>query len=257
MLILAMLACKSTAIELDDPGKSPGSEESGADDSGQGTGDDTGNSTVTEGEVAPIVVGRTYVVDIGNATIVEPPGVGALLGSLIDTNVLIGVTAADSRSLSTMGATESEFRGQDYCTPTIPFPVADFSAQPYFELGPADTELSFAGYQISVRSLRMTGSFASDGSYFDEGTLEGSIDARDIAEAFPDLGYSGEQLCEFMVSFGVSCEACDDGEDFCLAVVVEDILAEEDEGVTLVEVADSDCPGCESGPPDPEECTAD
>ena len=51
-----------------------------------------------------------------------------------------------------------------------------------------------------------------------------------------------------MVSFGAACAACDDGEPFCVDIEANQITAEQVPG-TLIEVAASDCPGCETGEP--------
>ena len=200
---------------------------------------------------------KTYVLDLGAATIVEPPGVGAILGGLVEEGILIGVLNVGDGVINMSGGLESETGGQDYCTASFPFPEADFTAAPYFSVGPQDTALSFAGYEISVKQLEITGTFAPDGSYFGGGTLAGAVDARDIATAFPELGYDAAGLCDFLVSFGAQCETCAaDSEPYCLTLVAKDIVAEEASGLVFVEVAANDCAGCESGPPDPGTCVA-
>ena len=206
-----------------------------------------------------ILQDRTYILDLGTANIVEPPGVGAVLGSLVETGNLIHVGTVSASSIGMSGGLQSaDTGGQDYCTATFPFPEADFSAAPYFAVGPQDTALSFAGYNINVKQLEITGTFAPDGSYFGGGTLGGSVDARDIATAFPELGYDAAGLCSFLVSFGAQCEACtDDSEPYCLTLVANQIVAEEASGVDFVEIAANDCADCASGPPDPLTCVAE
>ncbi len=204
-----------------------------------------------------VLLDKTYVLDLGTANIIEPPGVGAVLGGLVENGILIGVMGIDGSNISMSGGLESDAGGQDYCTATFPFPDADFSAAPFFSVGPQDTVLSFAGYEISVKQLEITGTFAADGSYFGGGTLGGAVDARDIAEAFPELGYDAAGLCDFLVSFGAECGACTDSEPYCLTLVAKDIVAEEASGLVLVEVAANDCVGCETAAPDPTTCVAE
>ena len=49
------------------------------------------------------------------------------------------------------------------------------------------------------------------------------------------------------INFGAECEACpSDGQPFCLTLVADQILAEQLDGVTLVEVGGNNCMGCES-----------
>ena len=45
--------------------------------------------------------------------------------------------------------------------------------------------------------------------------------------------------------FGAECEACPaDGEPYCLTLVADQILAEQVDGVTLLEVGQGDCVDC-------------
>ncbi len=209
------------------------------------------------------LVGRTYVLALGDARIVEPPGIGAVLSSYLTTDILLGVTAVDGGSLEIIGAlakTDVTPSEQEFCDPTIPFPAADFSEQPYFAVGPQTTTLSVAGYDIEIGDLNVTGTFAADGTYFDGGTLSGTIDTRPLAPLVDDSGDEGA-ICDLAIQFGAECEACPaDGEPFCLTLVADQILAEQVDGVTLVEIAGNNCMGC-SAPTDDtdfsETCTED
>jgi hypothetical protein len=193
------------------------------------------------------LVGRTYVVALAEARIVEPPGIGSVLSSYLTTDILLGVSAVDGSSLDIMGAvaksdvTPDE---QDYCNPTIPFPTADFSAEPYFTVGPQTTTLSVAGYDIEIGDLNVTGTFAADGTYFDGGTLSGTIDTRPLSPLIDDSGDPGA-ICDLAINFGAECEACPaDGEPYCLTLVADQILAEQVDGVTLLEVGGNNCMDC-------------
>lgn len=201
-------------------------------------------------EIEPsVLVGKTFALDSAKANIVEPAGVGAALSSLLTTKVLAGVVSADASKVQMIGAIATDgTTDQDYCNPSIPFPEADFTEAPYFKIGPADTTLSISGADILVQDLEITGTFASDASSFGGGTLKGTIDARDIAAALPDLGYDAAGLCDLIAGFGASCMACSDTQPYCLGLVADSIVADGVSG-TLVEVADKDCPGCEDGAP--------
>lgn len=193
--------------------------------------------------------GKAFNLDLAKANIVQPAGVGSVLSSLLTTPVLVGVVTADATTVQMMGAIGLEgTTDQDFCNPSIPFPAADFKESPYFKIGPADTTLSVSGADIKIKSLEITGTFASDGSEFAGGTLAGTIDARDIATALPDLGYDAQGLCDLLAGFGATCIACSDSQPYCLDLVANSITAEGISG-TLVEVADKDCPGCEDGAP--------
>lgn len=196
-----------------------------------------------------VLVGKTFALDLAKANIVEPAGVGAALSSLLTTKVLAGVVSADASKVQMIGAIATDgTTDQDFCNPSIPFPEADFTEAPYFKIGPADTTLSISGAEILVQDLEITGTFASDATSFGGGTLKGTIDARDIAAALPDLGYDAAGLCDLIAGFGASCVACSDQEPYCLGLVADSIVADGVSG-TLMEVADKDCPGCEDGAP--------
>lgn len=199
-----------------------------------------------------VLVGRTYALDLAGARILEPAGVGSVLTSYLTQDILVGITAVSSTEINMIGAIGAEGANppeQDYCDPSIPFPVADFDEQPYFQIGPQTTTLAVAGFALEIVNLEITGTFAADASYFAGGTLAGVIDTRPLA---PLLGEDGDEgaICDLAVSFGAVCSACpSDGEPYCLTLVADQIVAEEVAGETLVVVAGSDCTGCESGPP--------
>lgn len=195
---------------------------------------------------------RVYALDLANARIVEPAGIGAVLSGYLTQDILIGVTTVTDTEILMMGAIGVEGASppeQDYCTSTIDFPTADFSEQPFFGIGPEDTTLSVAGYDIEIGELEITGTFASDGTYFGGGTLSGTIDTRPLAPLLDESGEPGA-ICELAVSFGAVCEACPaDGEPYCLTLVADQIIAEETGGESLVEILEGDCTDCENGPP--------
>jgi hypothetical protein len=199
------------------------------------------------------LVGNTYELDLAAARIVQPDGIGSVLSSYLTQSILIGVSDVTSTEIQMLGAIGKEKVSpaeQDYCDPTIDFPAADFSAQPFFTIGPQTTTLSVAGYNIEIGDLEITGTFKSDGSAFAGGTLAGTIDTRPLD---PLVGDEEGAICELAGSFGAACEACSsDGEPFCLSLVADQITAEEVSGLTLVEVVGNDCEGCESGPPAPD-----
>ena len=194
------------------------------------------------------LVGNPYAIDLAAANIVEPPGIGSVLGAYLTTNILLGVMSASGTDMQMLGALAIEGgTTQDYCSPSIDFPPADWQ-DPYFQIGPQDTNFAVAGYDIAVQDLNITGSFAPDGSYVDGATLSGTIDTRPLAGLVDDSGNEGA-ICELAVNFGATCEACpsDDGM-YCLTLVANQISADKVSGA-LVVVAGSDCEGCESGPP--------
>ena len=188
--------------------------------------------------------GRTYVVDLAGGRFVKPAGVGDLIGGLLENSILIGVLSADTE-LQIRGAISLDTStAQDTCNQTLDdFPPADFSNNPYFEIPEGDVTLTVAGFTITINSMSISGTFASDASYFGGGTVAGEIDARDLGALLKGQvdDTSPEYLCSLLAGFGVSCVACDsDGEPYCAALKVVDLVADEQDG-ELVEVTQEDC----------------
>lgn len=208
-------------------------------------------SEVGTGVDAGTIADKTYALDLAHAHIAEPPGIGSVLSTYLTQQVLIGVESMSGSDLQMLGALaveNSSPASQDYCSPSIPFPAADFSENPFFAIGPQDTTFSVAGYDIDIESLNITGSFAPDGTYIDAATLSGTIDTRPLSGLLDDSGNEAA-ICELAVSFGATCENCpSDGQPYCLTLVADGISADNVPGALAV-VAGSNCTGCESGPP--------
>ena len=194
------------------------------------------------------LVGKAFALDLLQARIVQPAGIGAVLSQFLTQDILVGVEAVSGNEIQMIGAIGADGAStptQNYCDPTIPFPAADFSQAPFFSIGPADTTLSVAGFDITIGQLNITGTIAPDASYFGGGTLSGTIDTRPLAPLLDDSGNPGA-ICDLAVSFGVTCEPCGDGEPYCLNLVADQIVAT---GVTtgpIVEVAGADCTACDT-----------
>ncbi len=200
---------------------------------------DVGFTTSAVGAVVPDgdVQDLAYALDLASGTFVEPPGVGALLQSQLNVDILIGVANANGADLQLIGAIGEEGASppaQDLCTESIDFPAADFSENPYFEVGPQTTTLDVQGISVTIDDLFVSGAFAPDGSAVVGAVLAGSIDTRPLAGLVGDDA-PPEAVCDLAVTFGIECQACSDGSgDFCLSLLVTDIAAEEVPGATVV-----------------------
>lgn len=188
------------------------------------------------------LTGKGYVVDLDNARFVEPAGVASLLLGELENDILLGVESVDGTDLEMIGAISVDGgTAQDVCEESIDFPTVDFSDSPYFELPPADTTISAAGYDVTISQLSVSGTFAADGSYFGGGVLSGELDARILAPLVGELVGSEDpdEICTLLVGFGVECTECSsDGQNYCIAVLVEDLTATE--GASLVPVTAED-----------------
>jgi len=203
------------------------------------------------------LVGRAYALDLSSGRIVIPEGVGEILGAYLEYTIFLSVTDAGT-DLNMIGAlaNEDDPSMQDYCAPTLDFPTADFSEAPYFQIGPETTTLAVAGYSITIDDLLVSGDFAPDGTWVGGAQLAGSIDTRPLVSLLDDDPEAGEDtVCELVAGFGVECIPCSDGGDFCLDLLVLDLVAEE-AGVA-VEIIDAEdchasCPDSVGNPECPE-----
>jgi len=197
------------------------------------------------------LVGKTYVVNLDTARFVKPAGVGSLLLGMLEQHLLLGVTAVSDTEIQILGASSKskEDTEQNTCESSIDFPTAAFS-EPFFSVGPERTTLSVSGMDVVISDLILSGDFASDASYIGGAILAGLIDARDLAGVLVDNGLIEDEdpnaVCELIATFGVLCEACTDGEDYCLSIYVDQITAMED-SQTLLEVETCDGDTCEEG----------
>ncbi len=183
------------------------------------------------------LLGRTYHVDLSDARVVSPPGIGSVLLTYVTTESLLGVTyvSADEVGFLLGGAARSGTE-QDLDVNTVPLPMADYSAAPYATVGPQDVMLDVAGLDLPVYDFYFSGTFAPDGSSIGGGVARGIMDTRPLV---PLLDESGDPsaLCDLAASFGGLCEACGaDGEPYCLSFVLDQIDAEEVRGLALVPV---------------------
>lgn len=195
------------------------------------------------------LVGRTYNVDITSGRFIEPPGVGDLLGGLLENSILFGVKEVTTSSISFRGAiSETGNSNQDVCTPSLEdFPAADFSSQPFFVLSSNELALTIAGLTINIDAINISGTFAADGTYFGGGELSGELDARDIGPLLEGQldDTSPDAVCDLLIGFGVACQPCSsDGEPYCATILVDQIVADEQSG-ELQAIAQEDCfEGC-------------
>ena len=183
------------------------------------------------GSLSTDLTGKTFIVDLSSGRFVEPPGVGELIGGLLENSILLGIVS-EGDELEIRGAiSETGSTDQDFCVPTLEdFPNADFSASPFFEIPEGDVELSVAGYDIKINAMGVSGTFAPDGSYFGGGTVTGELDVRDIGPLLKGQvdDTSPDYLCGLLQGFGVTCQTCSsDAEPYCASILVDQLIANE------------------------------
>lgn len=203
------------------------------------------------------LVGRTWAFDLGQARIVTPEGMVAVLNLFPAEPLLLGVTATSDTEIAIIEGTGFlDALEQDYCAATTELPPGDFTEAPYFSVAAETASVQVGGVPVIVRDVTITGTFAADGSYVGGGTLESILDTRPLA---PLVG--GDEpgaACDTMISLGIRCEACPtDSEPYCIHLVADQITALEVPDVTVLPIVGNDCAGCADAPPEPDAVCAE
>lgn len=241
----------------------------------------TGPHGTEIGAGAADMIGVVYNIDLANATFVEPPGVGPIIGSQLDGMAILFTPTDESdfgagtlHILGAMGAEEGGNIVQEPCAQTLPFtygPNGVFDGggddqpasfiDPVMQIGPTDLTITIQGISATIQDLFIGGTFNPDLSDMRGGTFAGSIDTRPLApELDPDGGESA--VCDLVwETVQVACEECGEPNPgaFCLSVLAEDIVATEVPGLVLQPLTCVDIIDLALNPVDPQNpvCAAD
>lgn len=185
------------------------------------------------------VTGKVYSLDVAGGEWVQPPGIGDLLAvELEDVEILVTPTDVTGTDITMMGALGLGNGAQDVCTESLDFPAANW-ADPFFSIETPELELDVEGYSFTVQDLVLTGAFAPDGSRIQGAVFQGFVDTRPLATLL-GTGSTENAMCLLVETFGVSCEACSDGGDFCLSVYVDSVGAQNIPGAAALTVITAD-----------------
>lgn len=242
------------ADALRDDDDTGSSTDTGADDSGDPGDVDTWDTADDDDEGGDgdwsEVQDRTYGFGLEDGTIVEPSGGEALVAGAVQQLVLFSVLDFGTDTIDAVGALSVDDRApieQDWCAPSFGFPGTRFE-DGRFQAGPIDTTLLVSGIPTSLEQVVISGEFDADLEEFDQGTLDGYLDASALDDTLGD-GSRGS-ACANMAMLGVYCEDCPvSASGNCLHVRVEDINAPVIDGLELVEVFGTNCEGCDRAPP--------
>ncbi|MCK6507555.1 Ig-like domain-containing protein [Myxococcota bacterium] len=182
-------------------------------------------TTLDPGTPVDDLVGNAYLLDVAGASWTEPEGAGDLISGFIDLELIVGVSSVTGDSIKMLGAI-ADAGEQDYCTPTIDFPSADFRENPYFQVGPTDVVFDAGGISAELSDFSMSGYFGDDGDIIEEGVVQAELDVRVLAPALGEvLGTEDpDDLCMYMGFLGIECTTCTgDGADYCVGLTVEEI----------------------------------
>ena len=178
-----------------------------------------------------VLIGRPFLVNLKDATWVQPAGIDSLIGGQLDTLGIVmmaleesdlanGVMHAAVLSTDLTPMTEGEESAepamtQDLCIPTPIVTAGDDQVigteddihgvwqDPRIDIGPTNLNVFAQGQSVSATGVTMRGVFSDDGTTLTNGRLEGKIDLRSAAAG---LGMAPDQICQFGVSMGIVCE---------------------------------------------------
>jgi hypothetical protein len=211
-----------------------------------GTAEASWTTSPTGSPTGGAIVDRVYDLDLATGSWILPsPEVGALLATELDVELLFMPVSADTEIVM-RGAVGTGNDEQDLCSPTIEFPAASFD-DPFFRIASDLLTLEVAGYAIDVQDLDLSGAFTPNGDGMEGASLQGVIDTRPLVEVLAPGG-ADDAVCQLVAVFGVSCVDCGGGDNYCLEVWVDSIVAEEVSSDPLLPIdqaaidANPDCP---------------
>ncbi len=196
---------------------------------------DAGYSFTTSALGKPLTIepseltGTVMQLNLEDGRVVIPEGVGAVLEPYLgEVTIFLEVLSADASEITVMGAIADEDTGaQDFCSPSLAFPPADFTASPYFQLGPETLDFEIAGYAATIEDMLLGGTVADDGTWIGGGILRGKVDTRPLVSVVFDDEDDPNAICDFVLGFGVECIDCgsDGTETYCLELMAVDFTA--------------------------------
>ena len=195
---------------------------------------------------APLTIDNTdlidnaYYLDMSRATYTQPAGVGVLLSLFLSEPLLLGVLSADADSLELIAApgTIDSVSGavtQNAAQLSWDFGTADFTTAPYFT-ATGDTLFIYDEVEIPVHDFTISGTFSPGGSSIGGAEFIGLGDTRNMGPLL-QIGNDKDSTCSYLSKFGVTCEACPDGEEVCLTLAGRFETANILPDVTLEEIA--------------------
>lgn len=186
-------------------------------------------------EEAAGLVGSTYVLDLSKADILQPEGLGYLLAAYLTEPILLGVDHADESVIGLVGAQGYKKNDGTYKQVGAEvwlFPDADFTSSPYFAASTPAISIDYSDVAIPIENFSLAGTFAADGSRIGGGWASGLGDTRNMGPLLA-LGDEPDAVCTLMSALSLSCEACADGEPYCVFLEVEFDEAPLAEGLTI------------------------
>ncbi len=206
------------------------------------------------GEAAADLVGLAFSLNLGTATWVEPPALGAVMVDLLGYSGLGFVLTGDSsfdpdaqpglHVLGLLTRQDGQEVVQDPCVPVIPGTFGadgllgtedDTPARwidPEMTFGPEDVTIVTAMTDATIDEFEMGGVLHPDGLDLRGVHVAGRVDTRGLDTLLSPSAEEGA-ICDFLESVTIPCQACDDGGAFCLDVRVEDVVGQAQAGLEV------------------------
>jgi hypothetical protein len=177
----------------------------------------------------------SFTIDASAAEITDPPGVGLLFLDYITLPDLLGVTVLtrSAREL-VLAHTDSSAEAQHTCWPTSAIGVSWTEGSTYE--GVAFGEYLTTGLDMARTSEPITwaGTFDDTADTIEDMSLGISLDMRALDDS---AGFSSDELCGLLTSFGLRCITCTDGIDYCLELRIDALRADRSD-IPVVEISD-------------------
>ncbi len=127
---------------------------------------------------------------------------------------------------------------QDECVATTSFTGGSVNENGSFEIGPEDYRIRVHMIDAVMYRTTLTGTFSSDGSGFENATLAGLLDVRELIALFY---YEPDVICQMASTYGIECLACPtDEQAYCVEVMAEDFVGEAAEDLSIDEIGPDD-----------------
>ncbi len=203
-----------------DGGGTDGGGPGGGTDGGGTDGGGAGGGDPVEGSIA----GKTWSVDIADATYVEPPGLGSLVDLAGTTILLFHATSANETSFKMVVTVADDTGAQNPCERVVDLPTADFSDNPDFVIEGSELGLVVNDVSVSIADTLVSGTFEDGGDRWVDGVIRGTMDTREWQEAL--AADVSQDLCELVELMGSACGPCSDGANACFTLDLADVVGQ-------------------------------
>jgi hypothetical protein len=202
---------------------------------------------------ASVLIGQPFLVNLIDATWVQPAGIGSMIGTqlqglglvmvaLEESDLDSGIMHAAVLSTELVPAEEGDEDAeptmtQDLCVPTPVVTAGEDQTigteddiggtwtDPSIDIGPTNLTVFAQGQTVTATGVEMRGVFSDDGTRLTNGRVVGKIDLRSIAAG---MGTTPEGACQTVRAVGIVCEECGEANPgvYCIGAVIEDVTSE-------------------------------